>query len=290
MKAPFPYYGGKTRIAPWIAGHLPEHRVYVEPFCGSGAVLFAKPESAFEIINDVDGNVVNFFKTLRDEPDELKRICTATPYSREEYATCNMHEDGITEVERARRFFVLATQSFNGAGPAASRSSWAPSIRQGGSKAHAIRRMVDRLDDVADRLRNVTVECRSYEWVIDRYDSPDAAIYVDPPYLGSTRGSLVLSGGKRIRDYAHDMTTEEEHRELAALLHGCEGAVVLSGYPSGLYEELYGAWWRSEIPVHRSTANRRGVPAQRAIEVVWSNRPINGQQESLPFEQEVEAT
>lgn len=277
MRPPIPYYGSKARLAPWIASLLPPHRRYIEPFCGSAAVLFAKPPSAQEILNDLDGNVVTFFRVLRDRPDELARACRLTPYAREEYRTARLDGDeGIDDLERARRVFIRATQAFNGDGLSAGRAgSWSAGRSKNGSYAGQARARADRLGEVADRLRGVLVEARDALDLIPAYDGPDAAFYLDPPYLGSTRASLNTGDKRRRSDYRHDMPGEAAHRALAAVLHVCTGAVLLSGYDSPLYAELYAGWWRTATTVGRPSTNRRGRPTgSHATEVIWSNRPL----------------
>jgi DNA adenine methylase len=272
MRAAFPYYGGKARLADQIAALLPAHRVYVEPFCGSAAVLFAKAASGHEVLNDRDSNVVTFFRVLREQPDALQRACQLSPYARDEYAACDLREE-VSDLERARRFFVAATQSYNANGTSPGRSSWVTSLRQGGSKAASARRRADALDLCAERLRSVIVENRPALEVLAAFDTPQTAFYVDPPYLGSVRDSLTR-GHRRIRDYAHDMTSPADHAVLALALHACRGTVLLSGYSSDLYDELYAGWHRLDVAVPRSASNRLGVAGDRACEVIWSNRPL----------------
>lgn len=277
MKPPFPYYGAKARIAPWLVGHMPrEHRVYVEPFAGSAAVLFARSRpAAHEVLNDLDGNVVTFFRMLRDRHDDLVQALTLTPYSREEYRAADLEASDIDDLERARRFFVRTTQSFNAAGAAASkRASWSNGMRRGSSQATTVADVVDRLHYAAARLRKVVIENRPAAELIGLYDAPDVVLYCDPPYLDSTRTGL--RDHKR-GDYAHDTNTEPDHRQLAEVLHECRSAVLLSGYASPLYDELYGDWDRAEISVQRPTSNRRGSTGAAGVEVVWSNRPLSRQ-------------
>ncbi|MFJ8855274.1 DNA adenine methylase [Streptomyces sp. NPDC102437] len=278
MKPPFPYYGAKARIAPWLVGHMPrEHRVYVEPFAGSAAVLFARPRpAAHEVLNDLDGNVVTFFRVLRDREAELVRALTLTPYSREEYRTADLNASAdIDDLERARRFFVRTTQSFNAAGAAASkRASWSNGMRRGSSQATGVADVVDRLYAAAARLRTVVIENRPAADVIALYDAPDVVLYCDPPYLDSTRSGL---RAHKQGDYAHDTNTESDHRALADVLHECRSSVLLSGYDSSLYDELYGDWDRAEVTVQRPTTNRRGHTGSAGVEVVWSNRPLSRQ-------------
>ncbi|MFE9624258.1 DNA adenine methylase [Streptomyces sp. NPDC006527] len=278
MKPPFPYYGAKGRLAPWVVGLLPrEHRVYVEPFAGSAAVLFARPRAAaHEVLNDLDGNVVTFFRVLRDREADLVRALTLTPYSREEYRAADLDVD-LDDLERARRFFVRTTQSFNAAGAAASkRASWSNGMRRGSSQATTVADLVDRLYFVAERLRRVVIENRAAADVIALYDAPDTVLYCDPPYLASTRTGLQSAAAG---DYSFDTCTEADHRELAAVLNGCRSAVLLSGYDSPLYAELYAGWHRAERSVQRPTTNRRGSTGSAGVEVVWSNRPLSRQAE-----------
>lgn len=274
MRPPLPYYGAKGRLAPRIASLLPAHEVYVEPFAGSAAVLFAKPPAQHEVINDLDGNVITFFRVLRDQPDELTRACQLSPYARSEYRAARLDED-VTDLERARRVFVRATQAFNGDGLSAGRSaSWSCGARSGDAYVSRTRGRADRLYEVAERLRGVLIESRDALDVIPAYDGPDVALYVDPPYLGSTRASLNAGDNRRRSDYHHDMPGEDEHRALAKVLTACRGAVLLSGYDSDLYRELYGDWWRTSMPVTRPTTNRAGGTGASAVEVLWSNRPL----------------
>lgn len=278
MRPPFPYYGAKARLAPWIASLLPPHRVYFEPFCGSAAVLFAKSPSAHEVINDLDGNVAAFFRVLRDQPDELERTCRLTPYSREEYRAAELTGGGfLDDLERARRFFVRCSQSFNAAGAGKHHGcAWSNGMRRGSSQATTVRDVVDRLAFAAERLRAVVIDNRPAAQLIPSYDGDDVVIYADPPYLGGTRTSLGADK-RRARDYAHDLTTEDEHRALAEHLQACQATVLLSGYHSPLYDELYGDWWTVEVSVQRPTTNRRGHTGTRAVEVLWANRPLDAQ-------------
>lgn len=267
MKPPFPYYGGKARLAEMLAEALPPHAIYVEPFAGSAVVLLTKQPARHEILNDLDGNVTTFFRVLRDDPDSLTRALRLTPYSRAEYVAAELVDERLTDVERARRFFVRATQGFNGAG-SAGKCGWSHSAKRNQGRPNTVVGAVERLHDVAERLRRVAIEQRDAVEVIAKYDSPNTAIYADPPYLAQSRTS---SG-----DYRLDHNTEQDHRRYADALKACKGAVLLSGYSSVLYEEVFADWHRHEITISRPTANRRGTRASAAVEVVWSNRPLAG--------------
>ncbi|GAA2110726.1 DNA adenine methylase [Streptomyces synnematoformans] len=282
MRPPFSYYGSKMRLAPWIAGLMPAHRVYVEPFAGSAAVLFARHRAApHEVLNDLDGNVTTFFRVLRDREQDLVRQLTLTPYSREEYRAADLAAEDLAELERARRFFVRTTQSFNACGAAASkRASWSNGMTRGSSSATTVADLVDRLYATAERLRRVVIENRAAADVIALYDAPDAVLYCDPPYLDSTRTGL---RAHRQGDYRYDTNSELDHRQLAEVLHACTATVLLSGYPSPLYDELYADWWRVEVPVQRPSANRAGHTGPAGVEVVWSNRPLAAAQQGDLF-------
>lgn len=269
LRPPFPYYGAKGRLAGQIVDLIPKHRIYVEPFAGSAAVLFAKPTAPVEVINDLDRNVTTFFRVLRDHEDSLIRALRLTPYARDEFAAADLAEEGITDLERARRFFVRTTQGHNAAG-SGGRAGWSNGIRARHTDATATTNLVERLYQLAERLRTVVVDNRDALEVIGAHDAPDAVFYLDPPYLSGTRQCG--------RDYAHEADGEDFHRQLAESLHQVQGLALLSGYPSPLYNELYEGWDRLEVAVHRATTNRRGnTDVPRGTEVIWSNRPLSRQ-------------
>jgi DNA adenine methylase len=273
VRPPLNYYGGKVRLAPWIASLLPPHRVYVEPFFGSGAVLFAKPPSPHELANDLDGDVVCFFRALRDRPEALVRACTLTPYHRAEYlAAWPPDTPGVDDLERARRFWVRSAQAFNKC--LTHRASWGASAKRGASEATSAICLVERMHTAAQRLRRVVFDQAPAVAVIAKYAIPGAVVYCDPPYLAATRRSQ--DRGRR-GDYAVEYASEAEHRELAAALHASPATVLLSGYPSALYEELYAGWWQTRRTLARPSTNQGGQSGPPAVEVIWSNRPLAGQ-------------
>lgn len=259
MKPPTPYYGSKASIASWIVSLLPDHTHYVEPFAGSLAVLLAKPRSVMETVNDLDAELVTFWRMLRDRPNDLARVCALTPHSRAEMDAA--YEVATNELETARRVWVLLTQ---GRAATLRRTGWRHYIDPAGSGSS----MPDYLDGyrarlapVAERLMAVSLECLPALDVVTKYGrEPDVLLYVDPPYLGGTRTSA---------GYQHEMRSEAEHRELAEALHGCEAAVVLSGYDSPLYEDLYAGWWRHTV----TTSTCQGGAKSARTEVLWVNRP-----------------
>lgn len=270
LRPPVSYYGSKSRLARKLVRLLPPHRVYVEPFAGSAAMLLAKRPAPVEVINDLDGDVANFFAMLRDRPGDLVRACWLTPYSREEYAAAKDRGEDLDPIERARRWWVRCCQSVNGGG-AGGRAGWAISTTPKSNAAGEAARRADALMAVAARLRGVYVEHRPAIDLIARHTGPDVLIYADPPYLATTRTGRERSRG---RDYTHDTDAELDHRQLADALRTTDATVLVSGYDSPLYDELYAGWHRMEIPLAKPSANHSGAKNRRAVEVVWFNRPL----------------
>jgi DNA adenine methylase len=258
VKPPTPYYGSKASIASWIVSLLPDHAHYVEPFAGSLSVLLAKPPSPMETVNDLDRELVTFWRMLRDRPRDLMRVCALTPHSRSEMTAA--YEASSNELETARRVWVLLTQ---GRASTLRKTGWRFYIDPAGS----VSSMPDYLDGyrsrllpAAERLMGVSLECRPALEVIEAYGAqPEVLLYVDPPYLAGTRTS---SG------YRHELRSETEHRDLARALEACDAAVVLSGYDSPLYEELYADWTRHSI----ATQTCQGGRKSGRTEVLWVNR------------------
>jgi len=261
-----PYFGGKIKIGPIIADLLPAHSHYVEPYCGSLAVLLAKPPCVHETVNDLDSVLVNFWRVLRERPDDLARVCALTPHSRAEYQGA-LDLDAVDELELARQVFIKLTQ---GRSARLRRTGWRHYVSPAGSNAGMpgyLAGYVERMAPVVERLQRVSLECKPALDIITKYGAePTVLLYVDPPYLGSTRAND--------NAYRCEMRTEAEHRELAEALHAARAAVVLSGYPSDLYDrELYAGWDRHTIAAN---TGQGGKWAERT-EVLWSNRPLGGQ-------------
>lgn len=264
MKSPVPYFGGKQRLAPWIVSLLPEHDHYVEPFAGSLSVLLAKKPSRMETASDLDGELMTFWRVLRDRPEELLRACMLTPHSRAELsATWDPTED---ELELARRIWCRLAQGRSGT---LRNTGWRHYIDPAGSVTSMpgyLEAYVGRLAAAAERLHGVSLENLPALELIAKYGKqPKCLLYVDPPYLGSTRGWG--------NNYRVEMKTELEHRELAAALADCKAAVVLSGYGSDLYAELFDGWHRYE----QSTMTGNASSDKGRTEVLWSNRVLAGQ-------------
>jgi DNA adenine methylase len=266
IKPPFQYYGGKTTLAPRIAAILPSHRHYVEPFAGSLAVLLAKPPSLMETVNDLDAALVTFWRVLRDRPADLARVCALTPHSRAEWEVCaDLQVDD--DLEQARRVWVRLSQARSGR---FHRSGWRHYVDPGHVSTafpSYLDGYIERMSAAAARLHHVTLECSPALELVDRYGAAaDVLLYVDPPYLGSTR--------RWDRSYRHELMSEAEHRELAAALRSCRAAVVLSGYASQLYDrQLYPDWHR-QMFVTGTGQGPDGSGWSNRTEVVWSNRQL----------------
>lgn len=261
MKPPFAYYGGKTTLADRIVAQLPPHLHYVEPFAGSLAVLLAKPPSRMETVNDLDSDLMLFWRVLRERPDELIRACALTPHSRTEYALSHDRDGDLPELERARRVWSCLAQGRSGN---LRTTGWRHFVNPTGSGASVpayLAGYVERMATVAERLHRVSLECLPALELIDAYGAhSEVLLYVDPPYLGSARNGT---------NYRHEMPDPGQHRELAEALNGCRAAVVLSGYDSDLYADLYDGWHITRI----NTMTTQGSTRQDRTEVLWCNRP-----------------
>lgn len=279
---PIPYYGGKTRMATTIAALLPEHRHYVEPYAGSLAVLLAKRPSEVETVNDLDGEVVNFWRCVRDHPEQLATLCELTPHSREEFELAEPpYPRGLTDLERARRMFVHLTQGkMHTTRP---RTGWRHTKgaqRLGRSYHEDIVRFWERIDPAAHRMKDVQIEHDDAVVVINRYGGdPDNLLYIDPPYLGLTR-----SGRKNRPTDGHrfDMPSLGEHEALLELLVTLKAAVVLSGWRNPFYEAALTGWYAEEFPL-TSAVGGVGKPT---AEILWANRPLGGRYQTSLFEEE----
>ncbi len=270
MRAPFTYYGGKMGMAPRIVSLMPPHRVYIEPFFGSGSVFFAKAPARHEIINDLDHNVVTFFRLLRDHPEDLERVCTLTPYARAEYEAADLDEAGLDDLERARRFWVRVNQSFSKT--AGRQTGWSITTARTQPVAESVIGRLGRFSKCVERLARTQIEHCDAADLIDRLATSETVVYADPPYLASTR-----RGRDRLRpkDYLHDMGEPADHERLAEVLHSTPATVILSGYPSELYEKLYADWWHQDVAVTVHSSNSATSARGARTERLWANRALD---------------
>lgn len=261
------YPGTKWKLADWIISYMPEHKVYLEPFCGSAAVFFSKLPAALETINDINGHVVNLFRVMREDPEELASAVALTPWSRQENELSYDRDLSVLDpVESARRFLVRTWQG-HGSANGQHRNGWrVVRDEEKGPRRTPYRQwqgLPDRVLAAAERLKSAQIECRPAVDVIKAFNQPGVLIYADPPYPSST-----LSASRRGRKVYDDQMTDDEHAELLYTLDRHQGPVLISGYEHPLYEELEtisgGAW----IKVSKRTYAEK---AQKRTECLWIN-------------------
>lgn len=268
------WYGGKWLLAPWIVGFFPHHRCYVEPFGGAASVLLRKPRSYAEVYNDLDDRLVDLFGLLRDEKRaaELIRLLDLTPFSRAEFERAYAVSDDPTE--EARRMIV---RSFMGFGSDSTSGHYRTGFRcnttrMGTTPARDWMSYPDALRLIVERLRGVVIEKKPASEILGRFDGPETLYYVDPPYLPETRsqGNRRRCGPGRasFEVYQHELKAED-HVALLDHLKRVRGMVVLSGYPSGLYDESLAGWRRVQKDAFAG-ANLALGRAKRT-EVLWLN-------------------
>lgn len=257
------YHGGKWRLAKWIISYFPPHEVYVEPFGGSASVLIQKPRSRYEIYNELDKEITNFFIVLRD-PDmrsELIRLIKLTPYSEAEfyvsYVTCS------NLVDQARQTLVRSFMGFSSASVTRSHISGFKklSIDSKKSEAHSWAKLPENLDLIGELLAGVEIRDGKALDCIKDMDSEDTLQYLDPPYLASTRHQC----GNR-KEYRHEMT-EAGHIELAETIMNLKSMFIISGYDSGLYDELYAGWHKVSTMARGQSGKKQGTKVNK--EVLW---------------------
>jgi DNA adenine methylase len=263
-RGPVVWYGGKGRMTAWLKTLVPVTPVYVEPYGGAAALLFAREPVAIEVYNDLDGRLVNLFRALQD-PKRKRRLeqrlrCTFYARAEFELALATLADPDPDEDDLAWAFFVGQNQSFGGI--AADTGNWARTVAGGTSRPRSWWSRVAELDAWAQRLIGVQVERRNALEVIRAWDGPQTTFYVDPPYVHDTRRG------------AHDVysveASDDDHEALVNVLLRVKGACVLSGYTHPLYEHLERAEWQR---VERDVVCRwhSTGPSDRRIEAVWRN-------------------
>ncbi|MGH9860540.1 MAG: DNA adenine methylase [Candidatus Acidiferrales bacterium] len=269
----FGWYGGKFSHLDWLRPLLPPCHHYCEPFAGSAAVLLNRAPSAVETYNDLDGEIVNFFRVLRDQQEKLVQAICLTPFSREEFALACKLDSALPDLERARRFYVRARQVRTGLAQTASIGRWANcknTSRQGMSGV--ISRWlgaVEDLPEIASRLLRVQIENRPAVDVIHLYDSKETLFYCDPPYVHTTRGDS--------KAYGHEMS-DGEHVALSKALNCVKGKVAISNYDCDLMNSLYPPpKWEKFLSPERTIHSTKG----KRSEVLWTNYDPSAYQRNL---------
>ncbi|MAT73474.1 MAG: hypothetical protein CMJ58_28665 [Planctomycetaceae bacterium] len=268
VRPPFSYYGAKQRLARRIVEMLPPHNAWVEAFCGSAALTLAKPASPIEVINDLDGQVVNLFKQLRANHEELCRRVALTPYAREEFEEARSESAvGATDdLDRARQFLIRTMMTVNGTVDGdGNRSgfSYSQSYAREGRDARVNRwyNLPERLLPIVERLRSIRIERRDARSLVDDFsDRPATLMYLDPPYFT-----------KREHRYVIDANDEQFHAELLERCIKSRCMILLSGYDNPLYQKLLvrGAGWKKKR-IKTTTRDTTGRDYQRT-EVLWTN-------------------
>ncbi len=260
MRSVLRYPGAKWSVADWIVGMMPPHKSYLEPFFGSGAVFFEKNRAPIETVNDLDGEIVNLFRVIREQPQELAAAVAMTPYSREEYDRVwerldrGEADDGDC-VERARMTLLRYWQTYGSS--ARRKSGWKNDVA-GREAAYAVRywnALPDWIMVAALRLKEAQIEHLPALELIRRFRSPEVLIYADPPYLLSTRTAA---------QYRQEMR-DDEHAELLRLLLEHPGPVMLPCYDNPLYDAvLSGRWEKYRHPAQAANGAAR-------VETLWVN-------------------
>lgn len=255
------YHGGKWKLAPWIIGHFPKHKVYVEPFGGGASVLLRKPRAYAEVYNDLDGEIVNLFQIVRDRGEELRGLVELTPFARDEFEGAYTPSDD--PLEQARRTLVKSFMGFGsaavtqaastspGAGFKATTGFRSNSNRSGTTPAHDWKNWPARMSELIERLQGVVIENRDAIECMRQHDEPHTLHYVDPPYVHDTRA---LKQHRTPQSYRHEMT-DTQHAQLVESLKGLRGMVVVSLYEHPIYDAL--DWQKVMKATHADGARER---------------------------------
>ncbi len=263
-KPPFGYYGAKQRISSKIIDLFPPHNAWVEVFCGSSAITMAKKPAPIEVINDLDGNIVNVFKQLREHGEELLELIDLTPYAREEFEKAKIVNAKDSDVERARKFIVISMMTVNATvGDHNCGFSYSMSYARNGKEARVNRwnNLSERIKNVIERLKNVRVENQDARDIIKLFSNrPATLMYLDPPYFV-----------KRSHDYPTDEKEKEFHEQLLKLCCKSKAMIIVSNYDNRLYRECLNrntGWTRKVIKTN--TRDTSGRDFERK-EILWMN-------------------
>jgi DNA adenine methylase len=261
MRAPFKYHGGKSYLAKWIIKQLPENyeeMVYLEPFCGGASVLLNKNPSKEEIISDLDENVITLFRVLRDQCTQFLRKVKKIKYKETNFIAATKKSEFTNDLQKSINEFILRRMSRGGLKKA---FSWSQRERGGQpGEINAWETIIDTLPDISERLHNVIILNKSAIPLLKVFNEPNVLVYADPPYLQETRESP--------NAYDYEMLIDD-HIELAEVLNNFKGKVLISGYPSRLYNKLYKNWncEKRKMPNHASQQKIKPIK----MELLWKN-------------------
>lgn len=261
MKNVLKYPGSKWRIADQLVSMIPQHHTYVEPYLGSGAVLFSKPPSDIEVVNDLDSEVTNLFLCIQEDAEKLARLVMTTPYSRDMYDHAFDLEPLVNELfgidpYRQAATFLLKCWQGHGFRTNGYKVGWKSDV-QGRERMYALwdwYRLPGWVIDIAERLRTVQIECKPALEVIRRFNYPNVFMYIDPPYILDTRSG---------KQYAYEMA-DKDHEDLLQELITTKAAVMISGYESDMYNHMLQGWHKEQFESHAEHGGKR-------LETVWLN-------------------
>jgi DNA adenine methylase len=263
------YHGGKWILAPWIISHFPDHRTYTEVYGGAASVLLRKPRVYAEVYNDLDGEMVNYFRVMRNpsQARELIRQIELTPFAREEFENSYIYDGD--PIENARRLLVRSFMGFGSGGASGKGTGFRSTVRRSGTApAGEWAGYPSSMRQIAERMQGVIIENRPALQVLKQFDDEQTLHYVDPPYPLSTRGKQSSAG------YRHEMT-DDQHAELAGVVRDLAGFVVVSGYQCPLYDRLYGDWERVDKDTHADGALDR-------VESLWLSPKVSKSRAPAP--------
>jgi len=250
MIGPLAYIGGKNRIAKKIIAIFPEHTTYVEAFAGGAQVFFRKEPSRVEVLNDLNGDVVNFFRICQSHYQELARYLQFTLVSRQWFTLFESENpDALTDIQRAARFFYLQKNAFAGL---VRHRKYHYSIA--GPPSFNPRRLPELLENAHRRLERAQIECSPYSEILDRYDQTTTLFYLDPPYWGRSLYRFNFS--------------ESDFVELAERLRRLHGKFVLSLNDVPPVREIFGDFTLREIDISYTSQKKAG---KRFHELLISN-------------------
>jgi DNA adenine methylase len=261
MRPPVKWHGGKHYLAKRIIEHFPEHRVYLEPFGGGASVLLNKDPVEVETYNDLNHRITRLFRVLRDQGDQFVEKARLIPYSQVEFEAARVYPPGACNLDMALCDFIRWRQSFGGKGQT---WSYTTSRARGGmaGDVNGWWTAIEQLPEIITRLRRVQIICQDAFEAIPRFDHTEGLIYCDPPYVHSTRD-------ENSRMVYHAEMSDDDHCRLASLLKRCKAKIVLSGYPSPLYDELYRDWRTVVFQIANHAAG--GKQKNRETECIWMN-------------------
>lgn len=272
----FSYYGGKFSHLNWLLPLLPDDcQTFVDVFGGSGAVILNRKPSPVDVYNDIDGEVVNFFRVLRESPEELIGHLSLTPYARDEFVDALQRLDTDSDIEKARKFFVRIMQSVSSQSGTKTQGNWSYAVtvsrRSMPMNVSKYLSKVEGMMELVSRLRTMEIDNKPATDIIQRYDSPNTLFYCDPPYMSESR----VSGNV----YQFD-TSDDLQGDLAACLNSVKGRVALSGYRGPLMDAMYGRWYRFDANPKITTGAVAEVGEKRSMrqESLWTNYPLPKQE------------